>query len=221
MLFLKIFDAKDEELEDLDETGAYVSPIPENLKWRNWAENDEGITGDELIKFIDSELFRTLAELPGDGKRYAIIRDVFSGNNNYMKSGQLFRQVVNELNKIDFNTSKDKQVFGQVYESILQELQNAGKSGEFYTPRALTEFIADRVKPQIGEKILDPACGTGGFLTACIDYMRNAGVDILEKRTELQNSIKGMELKPLPYVLAVTNLILHDIEEPDLSLIHI
>ena len=216
MLFLKIFDAKDQELEVLDDTGNYLSPIPENLKWRNWAEDDEGITGDELIKFIDQDLFQTLSQLAGDGKRHAIIRDVFAGNNNYMKSGQLFRQVVNELNKINFDAAKDKQIFGQVYETILQELQNAGKSGEFYTPRALTEFIADRIKPQIGEKILDPACGTGGFLTACIDYMRKNGVDTIEERHKLQNNIKGMELKPLPHMLAVTNLILHDIEAPEI-----
>jgi len=216
MLFLKIFDAKDQELEVLDDTGNYVSPIPENLKWNNWAEDDEGITGEPLIKFIDQDLFQTLSQLTGDGKRYAIIRDVFAGNNNYMKSGQLFRQVVNELNKINFDATKDKQVFGQVYETILQELQNAGKSGEFYTPRALTEFIADRIKPQIGEKILDPASGTGGFLTACIDYMRKSGVDTIEERHQLQNNIKGMELKPLPHMLAVTNLILHDIEAPEI-----
>lgn len=216
MLFLKIFDAKDQELEILDDTGDYVSPIPENLKWRNWAEDDEGITGEELIKFIDQDLFQTLSQIAGDSKRHAIIRDVFAGNNNYMKSGQLFRQVVNELNKINFDATKDKQVFGQVYETILKELQNAGKSGEFYTPRALTEFIADRIKPQFGEKILDPASGTGGFLTACIDYMRKSGVDTIEKRHQLQNNIKGMELKPLPHMLAVTNLILHDIEAPDI-----
>ena len=123
MLFLKIFDAKDQELEILDDTGNYISPIPENLKWQNWAEDDEGITGDELIKFIDQDLFQTLSQLTGDGKRRAIIRDVFAGNNNYMKSGQLFRQVVNELNKINFDATKDKQVFGQVYETILQELE--------------------------------------------------------------------------------------------------
>ena len=216
MLFLKIFDAKDQELEVLDDTGDYVSPVPENLKWRNWAEDDEGSTGDELIKFIDQDLFQTLSQLTGDGKRHAIIRDVFAGNNNYMKSGQLFRQVVNELNKINFDATKDKQIFGQVYETILQELQNAGKSGEFYTPRALTEFIADRIKPQIGEKILDPASGTGGFLTACIEYMRKSGVDTIEERHKLQNNIKGMELKPLPHLLAVTNLILHDIEAPEI-----
>jgi type I restriction enzyme M protein len=217
MLFLKIFDAKDEEMEDMDETGEYVSPIPPKYQWRNWAANEEGITGDVLIEFIDRQLFPDLAKLPGTNQRVALVREIFSGNNNYMKSGQLFRQVVNELNKIDFHASKDRHGFGQVYEIILKELQSAGSSGEFYTPRAVTEFMAEIIHPQLGEKILDPACGTGGFLTAAIEHILKSGVDNLEQREQLQNSIMGFELKPLPYMLAVTNLILHDIEVPDIE----
>lgn len=218
MLFLKIFDAKDEELEDMDETGEYVSPIPKEYQWRNWAANDEGITGDELITFIDRKLFPDLSNLKiQDNKRAILVRDVFKGNNNYMKSGQLFRQVVNELNKIDFHASKDRHVFGQVYETILKELQSAGSSGEFYTPRAVTEFMTQTIDPKLGERILDPACGTGGFLTAAIEHISKSGVENLEKRQQLQNSVHGFELKPLPHMLAVTNLILHDIEVPDIA----
>ncbi|QTA80234.1 SAM-dependent methyltransferase [Desulfonema limicola] len=217
MLFLKIFDAKEEDFEDMDETGAYLSPVPENLRWRNWAVNDEGITGDELIQFIDRQLFPGLSRLPlGIDKRAVLIRDVFSGNNNYMKSGHLFRQVVNEINKIDFHAAKDRQVFGQVYETLLKELQSAGSSGEFYTPRAITGFLTEMVNPKLGEKVLDPACGTGGFLTAAIEHIKKSGVNNLEQRQMLQNTVQGMELKPLPHMLAITNLILHDIEIPDI-----
>ena len=217
MLFLKIFDAKDEDMEDMDETGKYQSPIPKEYQWRNWAANDEGITGDELITFIDRKLFPDLAHLKTLGRRAQIVRDIFGGNNNYMKSGQLFRQVVNELNKIDFHASKDLQVFGTVYETLLKELQSAGSSGEFYTPRAVTEFMTEIISPKLGEKVLDPACGTGGFLTAAIEFVRKSGVDNIEQRKQLQSSIHGMELKPLPHMLSVTNLILHDIEIPDIS----
>jgi len=218
MLFLKIFDAKDEEMEDMDETGNYVSPIPTEYQWRNWAANDEGITGEDLINFIDHKLFPDLSNLNIlDNKRAILVRDVFKGNNNYMKSGQLFRQVVNELNKIDFHTSKDHHVFGQVYESILKELQSAGSSGEFYTPRAVTGFMTEIIDPKLGEKVLDPACGTGGFLTAAIEHIRKSGVDNITQRQQLQNTVHGFELKPLPHMLAVTNLILHDIEVPDVS----
>ncbi|QTA87134.1 HsdM family class I SAM-dependent methyltransferase [Desulfonema magnum] len=217
MLFLKIFDAKDEDFEDMDETGEYVSPIPKKFQWRNWAADDEGITGDDLTDFIDRELFPGLSELSvTKDKRAGLVRDVFGGNNNYMKNGHLFRDVVNEMNKIDFHAAKDRQVFGQVYESILKELQSAGSSGEFYTPRAITEFLTEMVNPRLGEKVLDPACGTGGFLTAAIEHIRKSGVDNLKQRQKLQNSVHGMELKPLPHMLAVTNLILHDIEVPDI-----
>lgn len=217
MLFLKIFDAKDEELEDMDETGEYSSPIPAEYQWRNWAANDEGITGDELIHFIDRKLFPDLANLKNPSKRAQIVRDVFGGNNNYMKSGQYFRQVVNELNKINFHTSKDLHVFGHVYETLLKELQSAGSSGEFYTPRAVTNFMTEIIDPKLGETVLDPACGTGGFLTAAIEHIRKAGLDNIDHRKQLQTSIHGMEFKPLPHMLAVTNLILHDIEMPDIS----
>jgi len=215
MIFLKIFDDKDIEMELLDEE--YISPIPTELQWRNWAKDDEGITGDELLDFINNKLFVQLKNLPPISKRALLIKEVFEGNNNYMKSGTLLRQVINKLNEIDFNSSEDKHLFGEIYETILKELQSAGNSGEFYTPRAITQFIAQMVAPKLREIVFDPACGTGGFLTSAIEFIRENEVKSIEDRKILQNSIKGIELKPLPHMLAITNLILHDIEVPNIT----
>ena len=216
MLFLKIFDDKDIEMELLQED--YVSPIPVELQWRNWAKNDEGITGDDLLTFVDNTLFPTLKTLPAaaTNKRALLIKEVFDGNNNYMKSGTLIRQVINKLDEIDFNSSEDKHLFGDIYETILKELQSAGNSGEFYTPRAITQFVTQMVDPKLGETVFDPACGTGGFLVNAIEHIRKNEVQSIEDRLTLQESIKGVELKPLPHMLALTNLILHDIEVPDI-----
>jgi len=216
MIFLKIFDDKDIEMELLMED--YVSPIPEELQWRNWATDDEGMTGDELLDFVNNTLFPGLKNLPAtaSNKRALLVKEVFEGNNNYMKSGTLIRQVINKLNEIDFNSSEDKHLFGEIYETILKELQSAGNSGEFYTPRAITHFITEMVNPKLGEIIFDPACGTGGFLTNAIEHIRKNEVKSVEDRAILQHSIKGIELKPLPHMLALTNLILHDIEVPNI-----
>ncbi|MGB5964645.1 MAG: N-6 DNA methylase [Sulfurimonadaceae bacterium] len=216
MLFLKIFDDKDIEMELLDEN--YVSPIPAELQWHNWASDDEGITGDDLLEFINNKLFANLKNLPAaaTNKRALLVQEVFEGNNNYMKSGTLLRQVINKLNEIDFNSSDDKHLFGDIYETILKELQSAGNSGEFYTPRAITHFITEMVNPKLGEIVFDPACGTGGFLTNAIEHIRANEVKSIEDRLTLQHSIRGVELKPLPHMLALTNLILHDIEVPDI-----
>lgn len=216
MIFLKIFDDKDIEMELLVDN--YVSPIPSELQWRNWATNDEGITGDELLDFVDNKLFADLKTLPSaaTNKRALLIKEVFEGNNNYMKSGTLIRQVINKLNEIDFNSSDDRHLFGDIYETILKELQSAGNSGEFYTPRAITKFITQMVNPKLGEIVFDPACGTGGFLTNAIEHIRANEVHNIEDRITLQKTIKGSELKPLPHMLALTNLILHDIEVPEI-----
>ncbi len=216
MIFLKIFDDKDIEMELLSDD--YVSPIPEYLQWRNWAIDDEGMTGDELLDFINNKLFAQLKTLPSaaTSKRALLVKEVFEGNNNYMKSGTLLRQVINKLNEIDFNSSEDKHLFGEIYETILKELQSAGNSGEFYTPRAITQFVTDMVAPKLGEVVFDPACGTGGFLTSAIEHIRANEVKSVEDRVVLQSTIKGIELKPLPHMLALTNLILHDIEVPDI-----
>lgn len=216
MIFLKIFDDKDIEMELFDDD--YVSPIPSEFQWRNWAADDEGMTGDELLDFIDNKLFPGLKSLPtaATDKRALLVKEVFEGNNNYMKSGTLIRQVINKLNEIDFNSSHDRHLFGEIYETILKELQSAGNSGEFYTPRAITQFVTEMVDPKLGETVFDPACGTGGFLVNAIEYIRKNEVKSVEDREVLQHSIKGIELKPLPHMLALTNLILHDIEVPNI-----
>ena len=216
MLFLKIFSDKDQELELLYDD--YTSPIPTEFRWENWAGDDEGITGDELLEFIDQKLFPALRniDISTGNKRAVIVREVFEGNNNYMKKGVHIRQVLNKLNEIDFNSTKDKHAFGDIYESLLKDLQNAGKSGEFYTPRAITQFITKTLNPQLGERILDPACGTGGYLTAAVEHIYQQ-VDSVEDRASLQENIIGWEYKPLPYLLATTNLILHDVEVPNIT----
>lgn len=219
MLFLKIFSDKDKELELLDEN--YTSPIPDQFHWvkekGNWAGDDEGMTGDELLEFVDRQLFPALRnlDLSTGNKRAIIVREVFDGNNNYMKSGINIRKVLNKLNEIDFNIAKDRHAFGELYETILKELQSAGKSGEFYTPRAITQFITDIINPQIGEKVLDPSCGTGGFLTCAIEHLKKQANNIHERKS-IEDNIQGWEYKPLPYLLATTNLILHDIEIPNI-----
>ena len=215
MLFLKIFSDKDKELELLQDD--YRSPIPAELHWDQWAGDDEGITGDELVKFVEQRLFPTLAniDLSSGNKRALLVREIFANNYNYMKSGIHLRQVINKLNQIDFNSSKDKQIFGQIYEGFLGELQSAGTLGEFYTPRAITELLVELTDPQLGEIVLDPACGTGGYLTAALEHLKAQARTVAE-RTTLGDNVIGWEYKPLPYLLANTNLILHDINLPSI-----
>ena len=216
MITLKIIDDKEAELELLNDD--YVSVIPSELQWRNWAGDSEGITGDAMKDFIDSKLFPGLQNLDiSDGnKRAILIRDIFAGTNNYMKNGTIIRQVVNKLNEIDFNASEDRHTFGDIYESLLRDLQSAGNYGEFYTPRAVTEIMTEIINPRLGEKVLDPACGTGGFLTSAIENIRKQDVHSVEDLKTLEETIRGQELKPLPFMLCVTNLILHDIEIPNI-----
>ncbi len=220
MLFLKIFSDKDKELELMDDH--YTSPIPDEFHWvkekGNWAGDDEGMTGDELLAFVDQKLFPALRNLDVSTghQRALIVREVFTGNNNYMKSGINIRKVLNKLNELDFNVAKERHAFGELYESILKDLQSAGKSGEFYTPRAITNFITDMVNPRLGERILDPSCGTGGYLTSAIEHLKMQANNV-EERQGIQADIRGWEYKPLPYLLATTNLILHDIEVPNIT----
>lgn len=213
MLFLKIFDDSEQEKELLENN--YRSPIPERLRWRKWAADPEGITGDTLQDFVNNDLFKTLKDLPADRDRRAfIVRGVFEDAYNYMKSGTLMRQVINKINEINFNSSSDRHMFGDIYEQILRDLQSAGNAGEYYTPRAVTQFMVDMVDPQLGERVLDPACGTGGFLTCTIEHIRKKYVKSFEDETLLQRSIFGVEKKPLPHLLCVTNMLLHQIEQP-------
>lgn len=221
MLFLKIMGDKDQELEIIKEN--YVSVIPSKFQWSSWASNSEGITGDELLEFIDSNtednkgLFSSLKNLTSNTnpERAAIVKEVFDGSNNYMKSGYELRKVINKLNEINFNNSEDKHIFGNIYESILQELRDAGNKGEYYTPRAVTQLMTQMTNPKLGEKVLDPAAGTGGFLSAAIDHVRENYVKTVDDEHILQKSITGWELKPVAYVLGLTNLILHEMEVPD------
>ena len=215
LLFLKIFDDRDQERELLDER--YVSPIPDRLRWRNWAADDEGITGDALLEFVNGDLFPTLKNLevvrrPGDPS--AVVRGVFEDAYNYMKSGTLLRQVVNKVSDIDFNRSHDRHLFNDIYEQILRDLQSAGNAGEYYTPRAVTQFMTEVTAPRLGEKILDPACGTGGFLVNAIEFVRGNEVKTPEQEAELQGAINGVEKKPLPHLLCTTNLLLHGLDVP-------
>ncbi len=215
MIFLKVFSDKEDELELVEDN--YISPLPTEYHWNSWASNSEGDTGEKLLKFVDDELFPALRNIDVSGNRRALIlREVFVGNHNYMKSGICLRKVLNKLNELNFNVAEDRHLFGDIYEGMLKELQSAGKSGEFYTPRAVTQFMSDMIDVQLGEKLLDPACGTGGFLTCAIEHLKKQ-VKTPADRETLQDSIIGWEYKPLPYLLATTNLILHDIEVPNLT----
>lgn len=216
MFFLKIFDDRETELELLQDD--YQSPLPEPLRWRSWATDSEGMTGDELAKFINLELFPTLKEklqkLGPTGNQAQVIQSVFEDAYNYMKSGTLIRQVINKICEINFNNTADRHTFGNIYEQILKGLQSAGNAGEFYTPRAITQFIVDRIKPQLNETVLDPACGTGGFLSCTNDYKRENYVHSDSDVEVLHKSIQGVEKKSLPHMLCVTNMILHGIDTP-------
>ena len=188
------------------------------MRWRNWAKDSEGITGDDLLNFVNNELFPTLKnELKVDGddnKRALVIRNVFEDAYNYMKSGTLLRQVINKVCEINFNASSDRHTFGGIYEQILKDLQSAGNAGEFYTPRAVTTFIVDRIAPKLEETVLDPACGTGGFLTNVIEYKRAHFVKSPADEEILQKTIFGVEKKTMPHMLCTTNMILHGIDVP-------
>lgn len=215
MFFLKIIDDQDQDLE-LTKDG-YRSPIPKKYQWRTWAADPEGITGEELLTFVNDELFPALKNLsvsnrPGDRRR--VVRDVFEDAYNYMKSGQLMRQVINRINEVDFNNLKERRDFGEFYEQLLNDLQSAGNAGEYYTPRAVTAFMAEMIDPKPGEILLDPACGTGGFLTGAINHMRKHYVKRPEHEAKMQASLRAVEKKPLPHMLCVTNMLLHNIEDP-------
>jgi type I restriction enzyme M protein len=218
MFFLKIIDDQDRELEVMQK--GYRSPIPEKLQWRAWAADPEGMTGDSLMAFINDKLFPTLKELPGAGPgsgmngRRRVVREVFEDAYNYMKSGQLMRQVINKITAIDFNNLAERQHFGDIYEQILNDLQSAGNAGEYYTPRAVTAFMADRIDPKPGEILFDPACGTGGFLTCAIRHMRERYVKAPADEQKMQQGLRATEKKQLPHMLCVTNMLLHGIDDP-------
>jgi len=212
MFFLKIFDDREKELALLRDN--YKSPLPKQLRWSTWATDEEGITGEALLDFVNNMLLPKLKALPGGADKIAgLVRMSFDDANNYMKNGTLMRQVINKINGIDFNTSDDRHMFGDIYEKLLKDLQSAGNAGEFYTPRAVTQFIVEQVNPRLGETILDPACGTGGFLVCAIEHLRKQAKTEADERN-IQDCFAGIEKKHLPHILCMTNLLLHGIDVP-------
>ena len=219
MLFLKVYDAKEDDWE-LNEDN-YISIIPEECRWRNWAQSDDNghaMTGDKLLNFVNNTLFPTLKELPvtpDTPVKKAIVKSTFEDANNYMKDGVYLRQVIDIIDEIEFDDVKESHAFGFVYEEILRDLQAAGSSGEFYTPRAVTDFMALMIQPKLGEKMADFACGTGGFITSWLGQLQKQVKDTAAQK-QFDDSIYGIEKKPFPYLLCVTNMLLHDIEVPNI-----
>lgn len=215
LIFLKIFDDREQEWQVT--VPGYKSPLPARFRWSSWARNPEGMTGEELITFVNNELFpalKRLATAAGVSDHGRVVGSVFGDAYNYMKSGTLLRQVINTIEEdVDFNKSGDRHLFNDIYEKILADLQSAGNAGEYYTPRAVTQFMVDMLDPRLGQSILDPACGTGGFLTCAIEHL-GAQVKTAADRLRLQDSIRGVEKKPLPHMLAITNMMLHGIDVP-------
>lgn len=239
MLFLKVFDQREEEWEDdcKDAGKTYTSPIPEPCRWRNWAkylEDDEGkkspqIAASDLISHVNDIVFPGLRELSIDvfnddesRAKAKVVRDVFVDSNNYMKSGTLMLGVIEKLDEaINFHDFKTRQNLGDIYEQILNDLRSAGNAGEFYTPRAVTRFMVQMVNPRLKkrETVLDPACGTGGFLTATIDHFNVQLQQIGDKakaddKRAIESCIHGIEKKQLPHLLCTTNIMLHGIDVP-------
>lgn len=217
MLFLKVYDAKEADWE-MDEDN-YVSIIPEECRWMNWAHDDKSgraLTGDALLNFVNNTLFPTLKTLPVDVNtpiKKSIVQTMFAEANNYMKDGVLFRQIINVIDDIDFGDYNESHAFGDIYETILKELQSAGSSGEFYTPRAVTDFMATMINPQVGEVMADLACGTGGFLTSWLKELHKKVETVADEKL-FSSSVYGIEKKQFPYMLAITNLLLHDVDNP-------
>ena len=217
MLFLKVYDAKEQDWEWDDED--YVSIIPEECRWKNWAVDDRtgtAMTGERLLDFVNNTLFPTLKKLPVDAStpiKKAIVQTTFADANQYMKDGVLLRQVINVIADLDLGDYEESHAFGEIYETILKELQSAGSSGEFYTPRAVTDFMAKMINPQIGEQVADFACGTGGFLTSWLKEL-STKIVTTEDQVAYDTSIYGIEKKQFPYMLCITNMLLHGIDVP-------
>ena len=222
ILFLKIYDSKEEDWEVMEDD--YVSLIPEKCRWHSWAvDNKDGkaMTGDTLLSFVNNELFPALKSLEiteDTPMKQLIVRFAFEDANNYMKDGVLLRQVVNIIDEIDFTAYEERHAFGSIYESFLKDLQSAGNAGEFYTPRAVTDFMVKVTKPKLGERIADFACGTGGFLVSALNELKEQSKQTNENKELYNNSVYGVEKKALPHILCVTNMFLHDIDNP--TIIH-
>lgn len=223
MFFLKVYDTQEEtwEYKAYREGKTYVSIIPEELRWRSWAVDEKdgkALTGDALLSLVNDKLFPTLKNIEvtrETPRSKAIVKDVFEDINQYMKNGTLLRQVINIINEIEFDDAQDRHLFGDIYEGILKDLQSAGNAGEFYTPRALTDFIVEMLHPRLDETFGDFTSGTGGFLTSALKYLEPQ-INNAEDRISYQNAAMGQEWKPLPYLLSITNLLLHDVEAPNI-----
>lgn len=219
MLFLKVYDAKESDWEMNEDD--YTSIIPDECRWTNWAYDDRtgvALTGDDLLNFVNNTLFPTLKSLPVTREtpiKKAIVQTTFQDANNYMKDGVLLRQVINIIDDIDFGDYNESHAFGEIYETILKELQSAGSSGEFYTPRAVTDFMAKMIEPNIGETMADLACGTGGFITSWLKELHKK-VETVADEEAYSSSIYGIEKKQFPYMLAITNMLLHDLDVPQI-----
>ena len=231
MLFLKVYDAKEQDWEFDDDS--YTSIIPEECRWANWAVDDKSgsaMTGDKLLDFVNNTLFPVLKGndikdsngnvLIGGVKvdastpiKKAIVQTTFADANQYMKDGVLLRQVINVIDELDLSDYEESHAFGDIYESILKELQSAGSAGEFYTPRAVTDFMAQMIQPKIGETMADFACGTGGFITSWLKELQKQ-VRSTADAEKYGNSIYGIEKKQFPYMLCITNLLLHGLDIP-------
>jgi len=219
LLFLKVYDAKEEDWEFHDDN--YESIIPEELRWRNWAvdhKDGKALTGQSLLDFVNIKLFPALKGLKiteNTPLKKSIVKAVFEDTNQYMKDGIRLRQVINEIDAIDFDEYSERHAFGEIYETILKSLQSAGNAGEFYTPRAVTDFMVKMIQPKLGERIGDFACGTGGFLTSTLKVLEPQ-IKTIEDRELYNKNIYGIEKKPLPYLLSITNMLLHDIDNPNI-----
>ena len=247
IFFLKVYDAQEWEIDAMDNGEEYVSIIPEDLRWRNWAPSkDENgkiksdfLTGEKLQKFVDNTLFPVLKgedimepakegekpkvkykgiRITNESKRHeAIVKEVFDEVNQYMKNGKLLRDVIDIIDDVDLMDNDESHQFGDIYESILRDLQSASNAGEFYTPRPVTDFTVERLHPQFNEKMGDLAMGTGGFVVSALNYMRNTKqVKTAADEMKFQESVMGQEWKPFPYLLGATNIMLHGIKEPDI-----
>lgn len=217
MLFLKVYDAKEQDWEFDDE--GYTSIIPDVCRWVSWAHDDKSgkaMTGDKLLDFVNNTLFPTLKKLPVDAStpiKKAIVQTTFADANNYMKDGVLLRQVINVIDDLDLGDYDESHAFGEIYETILKELQSAGSAGEFYTPRAVTDFMAQMIKPKIGERMADFACGTGGFIISWLNELQKQ-IKSTADAEKYGDSVYGIEKKQFPYMLCVTNLLLHGLDVP-------
>jgi len=231
MLFLKVYDTKEQDWIFDDDT--YESIIPEPCRWENWAvDNKSGnaMTGDKLLNFVNNILFPVLKGkdvkdtngkvlIPGikvDAStpiKKAIVQTTFADANQYMKDGVLLRQVINVIDGVDLSDYQESYAFGEIYETILKELQSAGSAGEFYTPRAVTDFMAQMIQPKIGETMADFACGTGGFIVSWLKELQKQ-VHSTADAKKYGESIFGIEKKQFPYMLCITNLLLHGLDIP-------